>query len=252
MENEKKQKKERTLKDFFEILLPKWWIILIVSVLGAGAMFLFSYTKTDTYTSSAKFLVFCADSDATLYKKEMAIDQITYYQIAASGDDFREDVAKAARESGISLEAAQFKSMFSFVPTNDQPSFTIRITHTDPIIAYKVATITAGCIEDLVKDIEGIKDNDDGLLDLTDSPKIPAVANSKNEVRNALIGFIVGFVLSAGVILLFAISDVVIRDKQKIEDNFDIPVLGVIPYHDIEKETQAGHYGSYGGPKRNA
>jgi capsular polysaccharide biosynthesis protein len=64
--------------------------------------------------------------------------------------------------------------------------------------------------------------------------------DSKHVVRNSLIGFVVGIVASMVVIFLFNQFDVVIHNKKKIEDNFDIPVLGVIPRQGATVKTSGG------------
>ncbi len=242
---EKKQKKEHTFKDLIELLLPKAWIILIVSVLCASGLFVYSYTKVDTYTSSALFLVEPkrnSDKSApTIYDPEIAIDQINnYFYATTMGDDFALTVQNAAKEKGVDVTAEQFRSMLAFVKSDD-PIFYVKITHTDPYIAYMVAQTTVECLIELVASIE----DDSGLLNLISSPKLPDPANpnSKNEVRNTIIGFLIGFIISAGLILVFALFDVTIRDKEKIEDYFDIPVLGVIPYQEIVKSTEGCGYG---------
>ena len=82
------------------------------------------------------------------------------------------------------------------------------------------------------------------LVEVVDPPSTPSAPNGKNEVRNALIAFLIGFVLTTGVILIIAFADVIVRDKKKLEDHFDLPILGIIPFHDIEKPQ---NYKSYGG-----
>ena len=59
---------------------------------------------------------------------------------------------------------------------------------------------------------------------------------SKNIFTNALIGVLIGAVVSMLGIFVYSIFDVVIRDKKKLEDNFDFPVLGVIPRYDVPVE----------------
>ena len=69
-------------------------------------------------------------------------------------------------------------------------------------------------------------------------PEMPTRANGRGTVRNALIGGIAGLVLALLGIWLFSVIDTTVRDKKKIEDNFDIPVLGVIPLQKPEEAQQ--------------
>ena len=40
------------------------------------------------------------------------------------------------------------------------------------------------------------------------------------------------------VVYVSAMFDVVIHDRKKLEDNFDIPVLGVIPRYDVDEQPK--------------
>jgi capsular polysaccharide biosynthesis protein len=49
-----------------------------------------------------------------------------------------------------------------------------------------------------------------------------------------LVGVLAGMVVTMIVIFVLSIFDVIIHDRKKLEENFDIPVLGVIPRFEIE------------------
>lgn len=244
---ESKQKRERTLKDFVDILLPKLWIIVIVAIVAAAVAFVYSYTRQDTYTSQARYLVKYStekDTGNSLYNNEIVQNKITNYAVLVDGSEFRMKVVERAKDDyGIDITESQFKNMFSFSASSDAPTFTIRVTHTDANTAFVLANIVEDCIRIEITDME----KNDGLVTEVDAPSQPVVPNSKNEVRNAIIAFLAGMLVSAALILIIVLSDVTIRDKKKLEDNFEIPILGVIPFHDVGN-TQG--YGSYGGYKR--
>ena len=63
------------------------------------------------------------------------------------------------------------------------------------------------------------------------------IKNDKNLARNTVIGFLVGVVISMVAIYLYSILDVVVRDKKRLEDNLDVPVLGVIPRIEVDKNN---------------
>ena len=46
---------------------------------------------------------------------------------------------------------------------------------------------------------------------------------------NTAIGVVIGAVITMTFVFVMNMFDVVIHDKKKIEDTFDIPILGVIP-----------------------
>ena len=157
------------------------------------------------------------------------------------GREFRETVVEEAKTQGLNITEGQLKSLLSISVSADTPVFTIHLTYIDPDIASHLASIVRECIKDKVKEME----RNDGLVVDIDPPSQPEIPNGKNEVRNALIGFILGFAITAGAILVFAFADVTVRDKKKLDDNFDIPILGVIPFHDVDREVRYGAYGGY-------
>ena len=245
---EVKQKKERTLKDFIEILLPKLWIILLTAVIASMAVFTYFYTRVNTYTSSARFLVSCVPMEAMtpFYEPEIVRNTIDKYSDFVSGDEFCNNIVLAVNadpQCEKEITKAQFKSMFSFVGNSDQ-TFSFSITNTNPDEAYNIANVVK---ENLLREISELSGEGD-LLVITaiSEPQLPEAPNNKNYVRNSIIAFVVGAAVAAAVILAIALSDVTIRDKKKIEDNFNIPILGVIPYHDISNvSTSSGSYGGY-------
>ncbi len=242
---ESKQKKERSLKDLVDILLPKAWFFVVIAIIAAAVAFIYSYTRQDTYTSSARFLVKYSgekETNSSIYSNDIARNKITNYAVVVDGVGFRADVVRMAEDDyGYKIDQAQFKSMFSFTTSSDAPVFSIHVTHTDPDVAYNLATAVKECVRAKIEEMEG----DDSLVEEVDPPSMPERPNSKNEARNALISFLAGLIVSAGVVLVIALSDVTVRDKKKIEDNFDIPILGVIPFHDVERTQGNGSYGGY-------
>ena len=103
--------------------------------------------------------------------------------------------------------------------------FKISVTTDNPQLSFALAE----GIENMAP--AAIKTNVQSVLSITifESPKLPANPNSNHIIRNVAIAFLVGAFLTSVVVWLINIFDVVIRDKKKLEDNFDIPVLGVIP-----------------------
>ena len=65
-----------------------------------------------------------------------------------------------------------------------------------------------------------------------------AAMNSKNVVRNVVIGFVAGAVGCMLIIFIRSLFDVAIRDKKKLEESFGLPIIGIIPRYDVEGEEK--------------
>ena len=226
----KKKNEEITFKDIIDIFLPKLWIIALVAVLFAGAVFGYtSFLKDDTYTSSSTFYVYADKNGANTTTSDIqaAEKMVQVYNITIKGDTFLTTVAKELPQ--YELTPARIRSAMSIVQVDDAPFFNIVITSADAELSYaladKISNLVASEVPSLI----------DGALLATcvDRPVPAYAANSKNLTRNTVIAFLTGAVVAALAVWVFSMFDVVIRSPKKIEDSIDIPVLGVIPRHEI-------------------
>ena len=233
-----KKNKETTVKDLFEVFIPKLWIILLVGVLLAGIMSAYSvFFQKDTYTASAEIYVYKNSNNTTATTGDLAAaeEMVNIYERAIGGDKFLKYVSEmlAQKNSKYQYTPAQIKKMIKITKVNDTPNFIIQVTTSSRELSADLAyvivqeSIAAGKLEEIIQ-------NSHASSVFTNPQDAESIkANSKNTVRNAIIAFFVGVILAAVCIWIFASFDVTIRSAKKIEDHIDVPVLGVIPRHDI-------------------
>ncbi len=228
----KKQNGEITIKDILDIFIPKLWFILLVGIVVATVIGVTSSMKTNTYTATSTFMMVkvpMSNSEATntglnsgeieamqqmISSSKYVLSSTSFCQKVRDGLDGYEDVT-----------ASNINSMISVSLMDDTTCFAITIRSTDPNLSYAVANVVhdifpADIMERLPYAIK---------ISTLDYPTLPQGADDKNVVRNALIGAVVGIALAALVVFIINKFDVVIRSREKIEENFDIPILGVIP-----------------------
>ena len=227
---------EISIKKLVEIFLPAIWIIIAFSIACAGLLGIYSeFVQNETYSSTGKFMVIKIpydddDSKTTgLNSNEILAMQgmIANAKEIINTLDFCNDV-KAAVETDMT--AKQIMSTMSVSLCNNETTcYFFDVTAADPDLAYSIA-MAGG--ELLCK-----KFIDMGYairIEQIDTPVMPQNADSKNTLRNIVIGFAIGFVLSALVVFVRAKFDVIVRNKEKLENTFDIPILGVIPRPEIK------------------
>ena len=76
-------------------------------------------------------------------------------------------------------------------------------------------------------------------VNTVEDASLPTKPSSPNVKRNTLIGFLIGFVLSAGLIVLRSIMDDTVKNSDDVEKYLGVPVMGLIPDSqstDITKE----------------
>ena len=236
-----KKNKETTFKDIVDILLPKLWLLLIVSVVLSAAVSVYSvFLKSDTYTSSSIVYVYNERNNSTTTSTndlQAAEQMVSVYNIAINGEKFLKLVVGNGSLSKYQLSPADVKSMLKVSQLDEAPAFKVSVTSTDPMLAYDVAMAVTSGIETYIQGENGLVRN--ALLSsVFEDPSIPAAPNSKGTVSKAIIAFAVGFIMTAAIVWAHSFFDVVIRSTQKIEDNLDIPVLGVIPRHEISASEE--------------
>ena len=228
----KKQNEELTLKDILNIFLPKLWFLVLVAVVCAAVLGVMTAMKKNTYTAESTFMMVkvpVSNSEATNTGLNAA--EIEAMQKMISSSKFileSTSFCQKVRDSLVGydgLEAAQIKSMLNVSLMEDSTCFAISTKAGDPQLAKDVADVVHKLFpEDIMQRLPyAIK------ISTLDYPEIPSSADGKNVTRNALIGGIAGALIAAVAVFLFAKFDVVIRTREKIEDNFSIPILGVIP-----------------------
>lgn len=231
-----KKNKETTFKDIVEIFLPKLWMMLLIGVVLAAAVSVYSVVlKNDTYTSSSIVYVYNEKTNSTSTSTndlQAAEQMVSVYNIAIKSDKFLKLVIGNGSLSKYQLSPAAIKNMIKISQVNETAVFQISVTSTNPELAYDVAVAITSGIETYIQGESGLVKN--ALLSsVLEDPSIPSAPNSKNTVSKALVAFVVGFALTAIIVWAYSFFDVVIRSTKKIEDNLDIPVLGVIPRHEI-------------------
>ncbi len=245
----KKNKEEFSIKDLFSIFLPKLWIIVLVAFVFALLMGSYSaFMVKDSYSSDSTLVVYKRDSQVNASDISVTSSRIQLYKVIIFSDSFMNIVLSHINTSALyaaydveswNLSENYIKNVVSInQPYEEVEAFKISVTTNNPDKSYVIADAVSYHIEN---SLTGILPSEEGVIfsQRIDPPNHSLVPNNKNVTRNTILGFAVGVVLSMVVIFVLSLFDVTIRDKKKLEDNFDIPVLGVIPkFEDIEEASK--------------
>ena len=142
------------------------------------------------------------------------------------------------------LNPSKISSMMSISVYEDTQAFSLHVTSTDPriscIVSNAVHKNAVTIIQDIVPDAKTYAIT--SLQDPLEPDAYTSIAkNSNHEVRNAVLSFMVAAVMTVVFIWVYSFFDVVIRDRKKLIDNIDVPILGVIPRHEVTVVTKGGH-----------
>ncbi len=219
-----------SLGQIFALAFKRWWIILVVAILGAALMFAYTYLFVQpVYTSEARIGIKIPDMNA--YN-----DSMTGQKVARECSDIlQSDITlnKAAESlnasgSGTSYTGIKLRSMISTVVDDDTRFFFVKVKSTDPKEAQSVCSAVIVAFNAVIKE-QNIINSAEGII--LDEATLPTSPTSPNYTTNTLIGSIIGLVISFFSMLFVGF----LKDTVDCEDYIigtygdKIPVLAVIP-----------------------
>lgn len=239
----RKRNEEFSLKELINIFMPKLWLILIVALVCGSLMAFYSaIIKDDTYTSTTRIHVtkeMTYGYDYAVSDVDFATSYLETYKMVLTIPDFLNSVLVHLGEEHASYELHEGEyerngwnkltpdKIRGYISCeSEQDILTVTVTTGDPLLSRALADSIAHVFtqEDVLaypEDVVKVK-----VLQIAKAPISP---NSRNVLINTLIGVVIGAVISMAFVFVLNMFDVVIHDKKKIEDSFDIPILGVIP-----------------------
>ena len=73
-----------------------------------------------------------------------------------------------------------------------------------------------------------------GNVKILESVELPKKPVAPNKTMNIAIAFILGMMVGFGIVFLLEYLDNTYKNKEQLEKDLDIPVLGVIPMSDLD------------------
>lgn len=237
----RKNNEEFSIKELVEIFLPRLWLIVIIAmVFGCCAAFYAVVLKDDTYTSTTRIHI----SKTTSGASDLGVSDVefatfyleTYIELIKIPDflekvlaDFRSGEDYKAYIDSVGTDKLTGSNIKGYISTSTvQDILSISVTTQNPHLAYGLANSIQKVICDL--DERVLAYPIEIVTPLTiQHPVRPTEPNSHKVVFTTLIGLVVGAAFAMTLVFVINIMDVTVRDRKKLEDSFDVPVLGVIP-----------------------
>ena len=242
MNLEQNEGMEIDLKRLLDAILKKIWLIGIVAVLAAVIAFVGTLLFiTPQYQSSAMFYV--NNSDISVGNTTLSL---TASDISASRGlvdtyivilNTRETLLDVIDYAGVDVTYSQIKTMVQAEAVDDTEVFRVTITSPDPAEAEKLADAVAYILPKRISTIiEGTS------AKVVDAAVIASSPSSPSYTKNAMLGFLIGLVLSAGLVVLQTLFDITIRAEEDIAQSCKAPVLAAVPDM-VNSATDGGYYG---------
>ncbi len=240
--NETREHLEIDLKRMLLVLWSNLWIILLVSVLLGSMAFGYAwFFKTPTYSASTQMYVNnnYPDSPGFSSSQLTAAQELasTYIVIMRS----RPVLDTVAEKTKLGYSYGQLKSMISANTVDDTEIFKITVTCTN----YQHAAIIANAIAEVlpeklpaVVDVASVR-----VVEYAVENPNP---NGPDYNKYALLGAVMGCVLSAAVIVVLELMDTTINSEEYLANVYkSYPLLAVIPGAESSKTGYKGYYKGY-------
>ena len=231
-------------------IMDRVWLVVIASVLCAAIVFGFTYQfVTPRYQSAAMFYVnnnsfSVGDASLSISSGDLVTSRglVDSYIVILKT---RETLNEVIDYAGVDLTYRDISGMIRAEAVNETEIFRVTVTHPDPQEAERIANAIAYI---LPKRISNIIDGTSAKI--VDSAVVPAGPSSPNYTKNALIGFLLGFLLSAGMIVLKEIFNTTIRTEEDIAQVCTHPVLSMVPNMQAGGKKKSHYYYAYGEKKQ--
>jgi capsular polysaccharide biosynthesis protein len=223
-------------------LWQKAWMILLSGILAAIVGFCVSaFAIMPTYSSS--IMLYVNNSSFSLGNTSFSISSSeitaaqslvkTYSEILNN----RTTLERVIDKTGVSYTYLELSEMIEAAPSNDTEIMKVTVTTQDP---YESARIANGIAEILPVRVAEIIDG--ATMEVVDSavPILDKVAPSITIYT--IVGFLIGVLLAAAVIVILAIIDNTIHDEEYVHQNYDSPILARIPDLNRSGSKRYGYY----------
>ncbi len=223
MENLHEEEREIDLRELFFALKKR--ILWIIAAALLGGCIACGYTQifmTPTYTSTSSLLVISKETTLTsIADLQLGTELAKDYEILIKSTPVLEEVID---NLGLNMDKNALKKSITVTNPTDTRILDISVTSTDPEAAKEIVDQVAQVSSEFVGDkMEVVPPK------IIEEGEIPTVKTAPSVTRNALLGLMAGFVLSAGLVVVLAVMNDTIKSEDDITRYLGISTLATVP-----------------------
>ncbi|WP_077623702.1 YveK family protein [Sediminibacillus massiliensis] len=206
---EENNAKEISLRDYFEVVKKRFWMIIVITILTTLAGYYYGAANNVSLYQSSTRMIVSTENENMNTLMVMITDPIIMEQVTSQLklDTTPEWLARQIEVTRI----------------NDSEVVDISVTHMDPQTAADIANTTAGVFKSEIVNIlkfEGVQ--------LLSEAKVNPVPINGSQNNSLIVGFIFGIVAGIGLVFLLDSIDGTVNKEREVEEVLGVPVLGVI------------------------
>ena len=219
-----------SISEIIDAVKKRWKIIALCTLIATLVSGIFSFfIIAPTYEASTKVFIGKEESsvenynynDITMYQKLLK----TYSELIKTKDLINGSITNSEYE----LEVEDVLNNVSLTTVADTQMIQIAYKSTSPNIAKNMLENITN--EFITTSQELVPNGNVRVLETVELPEEPVAPNKK---MNIAIAFILGMMVGLGIVFLLEYLDNTYKNKEQLEKDLDIPVLGVIPMSDLD------------------
>ena len=219
-----------SISEIIDAVKKRWKIIALCTLIATLVSGIFSFfIISPTYEASTKVFIGKEESsvenynynDITMYQKLLK----TYSELIKTKDLINRSITNSEYE----LDVEDVLNNVSVTTVADTQMIQIAYKSTSPNIAKNMLENITNEFITTAQDL--VPNGNVRVLETVELPEEPVAPNKK---MNIAIAFILGMMVGLGIVFLLEYLDNTYKNKEQLEKDLDIPVLGIIPMSHLE------------------
>ena len=219
-----------SISEIIDAVKKRWKIIALTTVLATLVSGIFSFfVISPTYEASTKIFIGKEGAESEGYNSS---DVSMYQNLIKTYSELiktKDLVNKAIDNSEYDLSVNSVLNCITVNTLTGTQILQISYQSKSPSIAKNILESITN--EFITKAEELVPNGNVKILESVELPKNPV---APNKTMNIAIAFILGMMVGFGIVFLLEYLDNTYKNKEQLEKDLDIPVLGVIPMSDLD------------------
>ena len=214
-------------------LLEKARYLVLGALIGAliAGVYTLQFVKPTYQATSKLYIVNNKDSVINLQDLQMstnlAQDYIEVFDTFTVKENATNKLLQLCEANGVECPDKDVKVKVNVTNQNGTRILTVAATSTNPQIAMWKADAYAEAAQQFIAEV--MRTDEPSTFERAEQVGIPENPVSPNKTRNIILGFIIGMVIAAAVVIVQFIVDDRVRNAEVLEKKLGLPVLGMMP-----------------------
>lgn len=219
-----------SISEVFEAIKKRWTIIVAITLTATIISGVISFFVIDpVYEASTKVFIGKEESDDAVYNSSDINMYQQLLQTYAQAIKTKDLVNRAI--SGLSYDELEASSVVDALTVNPISSTQILEIKYKSKDAEEAKDVLKGITDEFIVTAKELVPN--GNVRVIEEVELPEEPVSPNKKMNIAIAFLLGLMVSVGLVFLLEYLDNTYKNKDQLEKDLGIPVLGAIPDVDM-------------------